>query len=437
MNTKTPFDPNEPDDAELLLEKIQKLINRVRDGWSHRFARPWSLFKTGVERCFALSDHSAIRGSRVMVRIILALLFVSILWASLFDIDQVIHAQGQVIASSRTQIVQAADGGVLAEMRVEEGDEVQMGQVIAILEKDRAMAAYTESFGKVVALRMTVARLRAELADKPLVYSTELSQRYADLVQAQMNLYQQRRAGYLEMQRVLADTLRLAEQELALNTPLLKYGDVSQADILRLRKAVNEARSSQVNHKTKYFQDASTELNKAEEDLNTQEQNLADRTELLIHTDIHAPAAGIVKNVKVTTLGAVVRQGDELLQILPTESDLVIEAKVKPVDMASLRVGLPAKVKLDAYDYSIFGAMKGIVTYVSPDTLTEETKMGQASYYRVKVNIGEAELRDKASDIEVRPGMTATVDIRTGTRSVMSFILKPITKTLSESFGER
>jgi len=115
----------------------------------------------------------------------------------------------------------------------------------------------------------------------------------------------------------------------------------------------------------------------------------------------------------------------------------VIEAKVKPSDMASMKVGLPAKVKLDAYDYSIFGAMKGEVTYVSPDTLVEESKTGQVTYYRAKINIGEAEYREKAPDIEVRPGMTATVDIKTGKRSVLSFLLKPITKTLSESFGER
>lgn len=164
---------------------------------------------------------------------------------------------------------------------------------------------------------------------------------------------------------------------------------------------------------------------------------MADRAQLLEHTDIFAPATGVVKNVKVTTLGGVVRQGDEILQILPTESDLVIEAKVKPSDMASMKQGLPAKVKLDAYDYSIFGAMKGDVTYVSPDTLIEETKTGPLTYYRVKVNIGEAEYKEKAPDIEVRPGMTATVDIKTGSRSVLSFILKPITKTFSESFGER
>lgn len=397
----------------------------------------WRRFEAIVEFLFALGDHSSIRGSRVILRLTVALFAALLTWAAVFKIDQVIHAQGQVIASSRTQIVQAADGGVLTEMRVQEGDEVKAGQIIAVLEKDRAMAAYTESLGKVTALRMNVTRLRAEIAEKPLAYSSELQKNYPLLVETQMNLYKQKRSGYRDMVQVLQDTVRLAESELAMNEPLLKHGDVGEADILRLRKAVNEARANLVTQRNKYFQDASAELNKAEEDLNTQEQNMADRAQLLEHTDIFAPATGVVKNVKVTTLGGVVRQGDEILQILPTESDLVIEAKVKPSDMAAMKQGLLAKVKLDAYDYSIFGAMKGDVTYVSPDTLVEETKMGPLTYYRVKVNIGEAEYKEKAPDIEVRPGMTATVDIKTGSRSVLSFILKPITKTLSESLGER
>ena len=157
-----------------------------------------------------------------------------------------------------------------------------------------------------------------------------------------------------------------------------------------------------------------------------------------MHTDIVAPATGIVKSVRVTTLGGVVRQGDEILQILPTESDLVVEAKVKPADMANIKVGLPAKVKLDAYDYSIFGTMTGVVIYVSPDALSEETKAGPTTYYRVKVAISEKDYKaDQAEGIEVRPGMTATVDVQTGKRSVLSYLLKPLTKTFTESFGER
>jgi adhesin transport system membrane fusion protein len=397
----------------------------------------WNVFSVGVQKLFAFTDHSALRTPRIVLRVSAGFFVILFLWAAFFHIDQVIHAQGQVIASSRTQVIQAADGGVITEMHVEEGDVVKQGQVIAVLEKDRAMAAYTETLGKVTALKMSVQRLRSEIAEKDLEYSPDLLKNYPQLAETQLNLYKQKRMGFLDQMKVLRDNVRLAESELQLNLPLEKFGDVSKADIIRLQRALNEAKVNILNQRNKYFQDASTELNKAEEDLNTQEQILADRTQLLDHTDIIAPAAGIIKNVKITTLGGVVRQGDEILQILPTESDLVIEAKVKPADMAAMKVGLKAKVKLDAYDYSIFGAMSGLVSYVSPDTLVEETRNGPTTYYRIKVSIGEAEFKGKSKGIEVRPGMTSTVDVKTGDRSILSFILKPITKTFFESFGER
>lgn len=406
--------------------------------WQPKLLPHWLKFKAFNEKLFALSDHSSLRSSRIMLRVTAVLLGVLFIWSALFKIDQVVNAQGQVIASSKTQIIQAADGGILTEMRVQEGDEVKAGQVIAILDRDRAFAAYTESFGKVTALRMTVARLQAEISEKSFTIAADQQKDYPNLVETQMNLYKQRTDGFRDQIRVLKDNVRLAETELSMNRPLEKYGDISKADILRLERAVNEAKTSLVNARNKYFQDASAELNKAQEDLNAQEQSLRDRAELLDHTDIVAPVAGIIKNIKVTTLGGVVRQGDEILQILPTEDDLVVEAKVKPADMAAMKVGLPAKVKLDAYDYSIFGSMNGTVSYVSADSLSEETKAGPMTFYRVKVNIQESSFKGKAADdIEVRPGMTATVDIKTGSRSILSFILKPITKTFTQSFGER
>lgn len=430
--------PINQEDIKKHLDALRLLLQARWVVWQPKVEPYWLRFKGFNEKLFALSDHSSLRSSRILLRVILVLMGVLFLWAAIFHIDQVVNAQGQVIASSKTQVIQAADGGVLTEMRVQEGDEVQAGQVIAILEKDRAMAAYTESFGKVTALRMTVARLQAEISEKEFTFSDELLKDYPNLVETQMNLYRQRTSGYRDQMQVLKDNIRLAEAELKMNAPLEKYGDISKADILRLQRAVNEAKTNLVNAKNKYFQDASAELNKAQEDLNAQEQSLRDRAELLEHTDIIAPMAGIVKNIKVTTLGGVVRQGDEILQILPTEDDLVIEAKVKPADMAAMKVGLPAKVKLDAYDYSIFGSMKGKVSYVSADSLVEDTKNGPFTYYRVKVNILEHEFKGKAGeDIEVRPGMTATVDIRTGSRSILSFLLKPITKTFTSSFGER
>lgn len=398
----------------------------------------WIYIELAASKIFALTDHSSLRKARILFRASIVFIITFFLWATFFKIDQVVHAQGQVIASSRTQIVQAADGGVLVDMRVQEGAEVKAGDVIAVLQKDRALASFTESQGKVMALRMNVARLQAEFNGQPLVFDESIKRLYPSLYETQMALYKQRLKSIKEQLVVLQDNVNLAQQELAMNEPLEKMGDISKADILRLKRALNEARNQYAGTRNKYLQDTSAELNKAQEDLNAQEQVLSDRQQLLNNTDILAPATGIVKSIRVTTLGGVIRQGDEILQILPTESDLVVETKVMPADMANIKVNLPAKVKLDAYDYTIFGTMTGRVNYVSPDSLQEESKGGVITYYRVKVSISEKDYKnDKSGDIEIRPGMTATVDIQTGKRSILSYLIKPITKTFTESFGER
>lgn len=399
----------------------------------------WAQIEAVAAKTFSLTDHSSLRNMRILFRASIAFLILFFLWATFFKIDQVVHAQGQVIASSRTQVVQAADGGVLVDMKVQEGDEVKAGEIIAVLEKDRALASFTESQGKVMALRMNVARLQAEVADQSISFDPSIQKNYPTLYETQINLYKQRTKAIEDQLTVLKDNVQLAQQELNMNLPLEKMGDISKADILRLKRTVNEARNQYASTKNKYLQDASSELNKAQEDLNAQEQAMADREQLLEHTDIVAPATGIVKSIRVTTLGGVLRQGDELLQILPTESDLIVEAKVKPADMTNIKSGEPAKVKFDAYDYAIFGTMSGKVVYVSADSLQEDTKNGPMSFYRVKVAITEKDFKrnERINDIEVRPGMTATVDIQTGKRSVLSYLLKPVTKTFTEAFGER
>lgn len=399
----------------------------------------WSQIESIAAKIFALTDHSSLRQTRILLRVFAVFIAVFILWAAFFRIDQVVHAKGQVIASSHTQIVQAADGGVLIEMLVQEGDEVTRGQIVAQLEKERALASFTESQGKVMALRMNVIRLQAELADEPLQFDESIKRTYDRLYETQMNLYLQRRRAIEEQLGVLKSNVQLAQEELNMNLPLEKLGDISKADVLRLKRTVNEARNQYATAKNKYRQDASAELNKAQEDLNAQEQVMADRGQLLEHTDVVAPATGIVKSIRVTTVGGVIRQGDEILQILPTESDLVVAVKVMPSDMANVKVGMPAKVKLDAYDYSIFGTMSGRVTYVSADALQEDTKNGSTTYYLVKVAISEKDIKENGRDvdIEVRPGMTATVDLQTGKRSVLSYLTKPLTKGFSDAFGER
>ncbi len=196
------------------------------------------------------------------------------------------------------------------------------------------------------------------------------------------------------------------------------------------------------NRRNKYFQDAQAEMTKAEEDLATQSQVLAERTAVYERTEILAPADGLVKNIQVTTRGAKVRPGDVIMELLPTNSALIVEAKLKPADIAFVRKGLPAAIKLDAYDYAIYGVLQGEVVYVSPDALTEKTPQGDQVYYRAHVRIDDTMLQENRGrkaqrTIEIQAGMTATAEIRTGKHTVLSYLIKPVTKTLSESFGER
>lgn len=376
-------------------------------------------------------------GARWAIRIAILGVGGLITWSHFAKIDQITRAQATVIASARTQIVQSADNGVVTRLHVKEGEKVKEGQLLATLEKERAQAAVDDSQSKVAALKITLARLQAEVYGQPLQFSANL-RRYTDYINNQTQLYNKRKSAIEQDASSLEQMKQLAQNELAMNQTLEKTGDVSKADILRLQRAVADLQAQITNKRNKYFQDAQAEMTKAQEELSAQSEQLRDRSQVLQQTELRAPAAGLIKNLKVTTVGGVVRAGDTVLEILPTSSDLVIEARISPTDIAFLHNGQTASVKLDAYDYSIFGAMSGEVTYISPDTLTEESRQGPVSYYRVLIRIGDNEYKAKGGDqIKVRPGMTASVDIKALERTVLSYFTKPITKTLNQSLGER
>jgi adhesin transport system membrane fusion protein len=354
-------------------------------------------------------------------------------WAGMTEIDQVKRAQGQVIAVDRTQVIQAVDGGVLRELFVQEGQEVQAGQLLASFEKTRVQAALDDTQGKVMALRITLARLRAEVYGTPLKFSPEMKA-YTALIENQTNLYNRRKTAFTEDIKALRKVRSVLQEENTMIRKLAATGDVSQADILRSRRQIADIEAQITTRHNKFFQDAQAEMTKAQEDLNAQSEALNDRTQLLEQTDMNAPSKGLVKNIRVTTLGGVVRAGDIVMELLPTQSGLVLEAKVYPADIAFVTVGQPANVKLDAFDASIYGGFNGEVVYVSPDTLTEETQRGPQPYYRVHIKIGEKDFdSEKAKRMEVRPGMTAQVDLVVGQRSILSYLINPVSKVLNQA----
>lgn len=374
--------------------------------------------------------------SRLNIWIALVGIITLLVWASFAKIDQVTRAKATVIASARTQEIQASEGGILTELAVVEGQEVKAGQLLVVLEEERAKAAVDNSASKTSALKAKLARLNAEIFETPLVFTQDVKN-YPEYVQNQTALYNRRRQAINEEVSSLEKMLVLARQELKMNEPLLKYGDVSQADIIKLSRQVADIEAQINNKRNKYFEEAQAEMTKAQEELDTEIEVLRDSLQVLEEKRLLSPTEGKINNINVTTIGGVVKPGETIMQILPTSSDLVIDAKVSPADIAYVQEGQDATVKLDAYDYSIFGAMNGTVNYISPDTLIEQTPKGEEPYYRVLIVITGAEFEGRKDKIVIKPGMTASVDIKAMERTVLSYLTKPITKTLSEGMGER
>jgi membrane fusion protein, adhesin transport system len=361
-----------------------------------------------------------------------------IVWASLFQIDEVARAHGEVITGSRVQVIQAVDGGVLNELLVREGDRVRAGQVLARLDQTRFASSVGEIQARLFALKAKVARLRAEVVGHELTFPADLEKQAPEIAQVEKALFEQRRTGLTEELATLGFAVDLAKRELALVQHLYDGGDASGSELLRAQRALNEAQAALVNRRNRFLEEARLELTKGEDEIAQNEQLLVRRLEEQANSVFTALVPGIVKKIQVTTVGGVLGAGEELMEIVPVEDELLIEARVRPADIARIAPGLVANVRFDAFDYTIYGAVPGKVDYVSADTLKEESDKGTEVYYRVHVKPDSSPARTATGrELEIVPGMTAQVDIRTGRRSLMDVLLKPLRKTLSESLGER
>ncbi len=385
------------------------------------------------------------QGSGKLIWLLAACVAVFIAWAAYFEIDQTIHTTGQVILSARTQLVQAADGGVLKELKVKEGDTVKSGQLLAVLEKERVQANLDETRSKIMSLKAALLRAKAEVALSAPQFGSEF-RNYPEFVSSQMGLFTQRKLSLDEELRSLQDALSMALQEKRMNDNLFKNGDVSELDVLRAKRQVTEIEGRMSASKNKYLQETRTELTRVEDELSVQMQKLSGAENLLHHTALKAPMDGVVKTLKIHTLGGVLRPGDELMHIAPVGDNLLVEARVLPVDMGQLVVGQTVQISLDAYDYSLYGNLTGELIDISPDTLSDTnaqgssviTPTGQPSvYYKVNIRLAKEQTNPKAQLIEVKPGMTASIDIRTGTRNLLNYLMKPVIKTLGNSLNER
>jgi len=365
---------------------------------------------------------------------IIAILIASFLaWAISFEFDTTVRATGKVIPSARTQVIQAADGGVLSQLFVKEGASVKEGQVLAVLEKERANAKYQEESSRVIALEISLHRVQAEIREQIPNFDA-FQENSPGIVKAQQDYYQQRKDKLRNELYILNSSLQMAQTELDMNTNLLNTGDASRIEVMRAQRQVNDVQGSIMEAKNAYLDEAHKEVTRIEAELKSLRFKLDAANNVLNHTEITSPVAGVVKFLGINTLGGVLRSGDELMQISPSKGGLIIEANVAPVDIGQLETGMSVFVKLDAFDYTIYGNLQGTLKYISSDTLTEKDSTGRDSiYYSVQVLIDEQHLKNepKLASVNLKPGMNVTIDIKTGEKTVLNYLSKPITRAFS------
>lgn len=373
--------------------------------------------------------------SSVIIWIIGIGLLVLLTWAWLFKLEEVSTGTGKIIPSSKEQVIQSLDGGILTKLNVKEGEIVERGQVLAQLDPTRFESNVGESESLLVSSRATSARLRAEVTGAPLVFPEEVL-KYPKLVKEETALYQSRRANLQESVAGLEQALLLVQQELEMTAPLVAKGAASEVEVLRLKREANDLRNQMNDIRNQYYVNAREELSKTNTDVETQQQVVCGKSDTLSRTVFKSPVRGVVKEIDVMTLGGVIPQNGKLMTIVPLDEKLLVEARISPRDIAFIRPDQEALVKITAYDYSIYGGLNGKVAMISPDTLRDEVKQDQF-YYRVYIRTDSDKLSNNAGqEFNITPGMVATVDIRTGSKTVMDYLIKPFNKA-KEALRER
>jgi len=368
------------------------------------------------------------RTSRWLIVIIGLVVVAGVVWAALFKIEEVTKGVGKVIPVSREQVIQSLDPGVLADMHVREGDHVTKGQVLLRIDDARSGSVYREAQEKWMALSAQAARLRAEAYGASMNYPPWVTQQALE-----------------EELLSMKESMTQIQREIAITEPLVAQGVLSEVELLRLRRQQADLQTSLSERKNRYATEASTELSRIESELAQTRENSRAREDAFRRTVIRAPMDGIVKNVQVTTLGAVVSSGQNIMEIVPVQDAMLVEAYVKPSEIAFLEVNQPAVVKLTAYEFSKYGGLEGVVEHLSPDTLKDESKPrkpGEApvdleeGFYRVLIRVTDKSLDRHGKKIQTLPGMTASIEIKTGEKTVLEYVWRPL-KNLSQALKER
>ena len=380
-----------------------------------------------------LQEHS--RGPRYLLMLIGGLVVAGLLWAALTRVEEITKGQARIVPSSREQVVQSLEGGLLQELLVREGEVVRQGQPLLRIDPTRADSSLREGQSRRIALRAAVARLEAESRGTRLVFPPDVVAEPA-LAKNETQTYVAKRRTLQESTDSLARSKELLAREIAMTQPMVERGLVAEVDLLRMRRQHNELDMQLAERTNRYRADAAAELTRVESELAQVTGLLTARQDQVERTIVRAPMRGTVTNVRVTTVGGVIQPGEDIMAIVPLDDQLLVEARIAPHEVAFLRPGLPAKVKLSAYDYATYGTLDGEVELISADTLRDERLPGDENYYRVLVRTNRSTLGSAGHDLPIIPGMTATVEIRTGEKTVLDYLLKPVSRA-REALRER
>lgn len=381
--------------------------------------------------------EAQMRGPSWIIRLVVLAVLLFLVWASVATLDEIVRGEGEIVSSSRPQIIQNLEGGLLAEVLVNEGDTVATGDILARLQGTQFSTQVADFQDQIDRLEVRKLRLEAELEGQlDFTVPPTLAQRQPDMLASEMALLHARQSDFASRSAGAREVMAQAAKELSLLEPLLRDQVVSLIEVTRARKAHGDAEAKYNSIVTQAELERADTYSDTLKELATLRQSQKISQDQLERTVIRSPMAGVVNEIAVSTIGGVIRPGEEIFQIIPKGEDLFVDAKVKPQDIAGVLPGQKATVKLSAYDYTIYGSLSGEVAVISADTFRDERRADSDPYYKVTLKLDTENTTARQSHINLRPGMVAAVELHTGEKTLLQYLTKPLYKT-REALRER